>query len=129
MASLTKVEIRIPMLPPSPNRTRRNTHWSARAAIDKQWLNFGWAGSLEACGANPPRWPSVHVTITFYFPDKRRRDPGNLMGSEGVKGLIDGLVMAGVMVDDSMDVIKRLDLDFIYRKGQPGTHVLVEPVE
>ncbi|MFY2843588.1 RusA family crossover junction endodeoxyribonuclease [Achromobacter ruhlandii] len=46
----------------------------------------------------------VSVAITAYPPDKRRRDLDNMM-----KGLLDGLVHAGAIEDDSM--IDRLTIE------------------
>jgi Holliday junction resolvase RusA-like endonuclease len=43
--------------------------------------------------------PQAHITITWVAKDKRRRDIDNLFAS--MKPYIDGLVLAGVIVDDS----------------------------
>ena len=45
----------------------------------------------------------AHITITWVAKDKRRRDIDNLFSS--MKGYIDGLVFAGVLVDDSADLV------------------------
>ena len=42
------------------------------------------------------------VTISYRFPDKRRRDPDNYNG----KMLLDGLTQAGIIADDSFQHIK-----------------------
>ena len=125
------VRLDIPLLPPSPNATRRDTHWTARARVDRLWRSEGRLGGLTAIGkGKPPRWQKVMLSITFFLPDKRRRDPSNLVGSEGVKGLIDGLVDAGIIVDDNTNVIVEYGpFQFTYRKGQPGTRITVVPVE
>ena len=121
----TSVTLEIPELPPSPNATRRNAHWSHRARLDKKWRDYG--ASVEA---HPTRWERVRLAITFFLPDKRRRDPGNLVGSEGLKGLIDGLVDAGVITDDNVSVIEQYGpFSFIYRKGKPGTLVEITPLQ
>jgi Holliday junction resolvase RusA-like endonuclease len=43
----------------------------------------------------------AHITITWVAKDKRRRDTDNLLAS--MKAYIDGLVIAGLLVDDSAD--------------------------
>ena len=43
----------------------------------------------------------AHITITWVAKDKRRRDTDNLLAS--MKAYIDGLVTAGLIVDDSAD--------------------------
>lgn len=50
-----------------------------------------------------PSWLTMpfgqaHVTVTFEFPQKRRRDPDNLAGM--VKPCLDALVDEGILVDD-----------------------------
>ena len=42
----------------------------------------------------------VRLTATFTFPQKRRRDMDGLMAR--LKGVIDGIVQAGVLEDDDM---------------------------
>ena len=45
----------------------------------------------------------AHITITWRAKDKRTRDADNLFAA--MKGSIDGLVKAGVLVDDSAKYI------------------------
>ena len=47
--------------------------------------------------------PKAHITITWVAKDKRRRDKDNLFAS--MKAYIDGLVFAGVIIDDSADCV------------------------
>jgi hypothetical protein len=56
--------------------------------------------------------PAV-VEVEFHYPDNRRRDPDGSLAH--VKGLLDGLVRAGVLVDDSWDHVA-LSL----RRGRPS---------
>lgn len=59
------------------------------------------------------------VTVTYYFPDKRRRDPDNF----APKMILDGLTAAGVIADDDFDhiqlTIKKGGID----KGNPRTEI------
>jgi Holliday junction resolvase RusA-like endonuclease len=72
----------------------------------------------------------VRLSALFFLPDRRRRDYPNLVGSEGMKGLIDGLVDAGVMVDDSITcLVEYGPFTYVYRKGKPGVSVTVEPLD
>jgi len=60
--------------------------------------------------------------VTFFFPDRRRRDPDNY----SVKFILDGLVKAGAIEDDSFEhltVIKRGEVD----RENPRTEVEVVP--
>jgi Holliday junction resolvase RusA-like endonuclease len=125
--TITSVTIYVPELPPSPNRTRRETHWSKRAAINGAWRHEAAALAHQI---DPPRWERVRLSALFFLPDRRRRDYPNLVGSEGMKGLIDGLVDAGVMVDDSITcLVEYGPFTYVYRKGKPGVSVTVEPLD
>uniref|UniRef100_A0A6M3JTT8 Uncharacterized protein n=1 Tax=viral metagenome TaxID=1070528 RepID=A0A6M3JTT8_9ZZZZ len=56
----------------------------------------GKAGVFKAEWQAPPK---AIVKYTFIVPDLRRRDPDNLIAS--CKAILDGLVDAGVIRDDS----------------------------
>jgi len=127
--TITQVTITLRDLPPSPNRTRRVTNWAARAALIRAWRNDSWHAALEAHDNFPPKWERVRVAIHFVLPDKRKRDMPNLIGSEAVKGLIDGLVDAGVMTGDDMSVLAEYGpFTWEYRKGKRATVVTVTPL-
>ncbi len=64
------------------------------------------------------------VHITYYFPDRRRRDPDNYAG----KMLLDPLVQLGIIKDDSFQHI-RLVLDGAYDPEHPRTEIEVESDE
>ena len=50
-------------------------------------------------------WVSMSVMATFFFKDKRRRDPDNALGS--LKAAHDGIVDSGLIKDDDWDRMKR----------------------
>ena len=64
------------------------------------------------------------VTIRYYFPDKRRRDPDNYSG----KFLLDGLTKAGIIVDDSFNHIT-LRLEAYCEPSRPRTEIEIEEVQ
>lgn len=49
----------------------------------------------------PEPFDKATVTLEYFFPDNRRRDPDNYCG----KLLLDGLTRGGIIVDDSFDHI------------------------
>lgn len=63
------------------------------------------------------------VTITYYFPTRRRHDPDNYNG----KMLMDGLVHRGVIADDSFDHVE-LRLRGDYDPKNPRTEIDIEEV-
>lgn len=63
------------------------------------------------------------VNITYYFPDKRRRDPDNYSG----KFVLDGLTKAGIIKDDSfsnIDLILKGKVD----RDNPRTEIEIKEV-
>lgn len=90
----------IPSVPPSNNEyIGRDNRWKYQE-IKKQWALLVAA----YCRPRPPA-PLEHasVTLVYCFGDNRRRDPDNYSG----KMILDGLVKAGIIRDDSF---KRIDL-------------------
>lgn len=63
------------------------------------------------------------VNITYYFKDRRRRDPDNYSG----KMLLDPLVKEGILIDDSFDVVT-LVLDGKVDKKNPRTEIEIRSV-
>lgn len=78
------------------NRTR---YWRqlTRAVLD--------AGSHAHGG---PWQGRAHVVITFSWPDRRRRDVGNLFPT--CKAIVDGIRDAGVLVEDDDDHVLGPDI-------------------
>jgi Holliday junction resolvase RusA-like endonuclease len=74
-----------------------------RAKLKEVWESIVSKACYEH-GAQP--MGKVSLTLEFFFPDKRRRDPDNYGFS--AKFLLDGLVKAGVLTDDSFDEVVEL---------------------
>ena len=107
----------IPAVPPSNNEyIGRNNRW-AYQEIKKQWAVL----VKSYCRPKPtqPLERSV-VTLAYCFGDNRRRDPDNYSG----KMILDGLVKAGIIMDDSFQHI-----DLVLRRigeGPKRTEIAVE---
>lgn len=109
----------IPIIPPSLNKyAGRENQWDYRAA-KSEWKQICRAYCRPR--GKPPRF--VEVNITFFFPDRRRRDPDNYC-----KLLLDGLVYAGVIADDDFGHI-RLSLSAGVDKKNPRVEVTVDEVQ
>lgn len=72
-------------------------HWAKRSGVKRALRH---KTELLARAAHLPRGlQRVHIVVYIDYPDRRRRDAHNLMPT--IKCQIDGLVDAGVIVDDS----------------------------
>lgn len=63
------------------------------------------------------------VKVTIPFPQRRRRDPSNYIGTV-VKAIVDGLVLVGVWPDDTPDWVEVVEP--VLRIGGQLTEVLLE---
>lgn len=77
----------------SPNA---RAHWAARAKVSKAYMTECWALTLQS-GVAVDWDGTIHLWITFYPPDRRRRDDDNIIAS--FKSGRDGMARA-LKVDD-----------------------------
>jgi len=64
------------------------------------------------------------VTVTFVVPTRARRDLDNLISA--AKPYLDGIVKAGVIVDDNWQAIEEVYPPVVYEKGKSMTIIEVE---
>ena len=111
----------IPALPPS------NNEFMGRAAQWKyQEVKKKWEALVKTCCKPVPDKPiqKTQVTLNYYFPDNRRRDPDNYSG----KMILDGLVRAGILVDDSFHCV---DLFLVWKgvdRTNPRTEIVIKEI-
>jgi crossover junction endodeoxyribonuclease RusA len=125
--TVVKLTVVIPGRPPTPNNGPRN-NWAAAAAERKQWR--GDAHKIARDAVNRAGWPGadlVRIHVVFVVPTHGRRDWSNLIAS--LKPLEDGMVDAGVMRDDSLDVIQSYTFGHRYERGIAATEFHVERVD
>lgn len=98
---MRSIKITLKGVPPSLNRFAGRENAQEYRAEKETWTNaVMW--TIKAQGCKPPRpFERARVTILYYFPDNRRRDPDNYSG----KMLLDGLTRGGVIADDSFSRI------------------------
>lgn len=111
-------------IPPSNNKFMGRGSRNYQAfTYQEEKQNWEWLvrGSIKKKPKEPLK--KAIVKITYYFPTRHRRDPDNYSG----KFLLDGLVQAGVIEDDSfsnIDLILKGKLD----RDNPRTVIEVKEV-
>ncbi|MDD5702116.1 MAG: hypothetical protein PHU23_08720 [Dehalococcoidales bacterium] len=66
------------------------------------------------------------IEEVFYVDNKQRRDIEGLMYA--VKPWIDGIVDAGIIVDDSWRHVKKLSGEIVFKKGERYTEIIIKEV-
>lgn len=113
-------------IPPSNNKFMgRGTKYVQSIQYQEEKQKWEWL-IKAAVGKNKPiaALDKAVISITYYFKDKRRRDPDNYSG----KFLLDGLVRAGVIQDDSFSNID-LVLKGTSDKENPRTEIKIKEIE
>lgn len=128
---MNELTIVIEGLPPfecGPN-ARLDKYAKARAVLD--YRTVGRYAAIDARNRSecPEKWKNLdmaRVDVTFVVPDNRRRDKTNL--ASAFKPCLDGIVDAGILVDDSW---QHCDDQYHVRmeKGQGRTEVEIQEVK
>ena len=112
---------RLPSRELSPNW---KGHWSKFHKAMQMDKSDAYAYFLHQCTRPERPLEAVTVTVTVYRKGKQRMDPDNFAAR--CKGFWDGLVEAGLLKDDSTDVIKWVQYMFVVDKEKAGPWGLVE---
>ena len=112
------LQITVHNIPPSNNQFMGNS----RSFVPYHRQKTEWHWLIKSAIKKKPKEPirSAVVTITYFFPDRRRRDPDNYSG----KFILDPLVQEGILIDDSFSVVElvlRAEVD----KNNPRTEIEV----
>ena len=109
------MKIVIPEIPPSLNQILRMHYHKRNNEVER------WAALVAFFNNKKPKnLEKAKVRLTYFFPDKRRRDPDNYAG----KVIMDGLVGAGIIKDDSFSNII-LEIEGDVDKQNPRTEIEV----
>ena len=118
------LRLELPLPPPelSPNAGKKwNVHKINRITQKAQSDTIAYVREQMPRGVPLEQ---ATVTMTFVVPTRGRRDLDNLIAA--AKPYKDGLVLAGVIVDDDYGHIKSVYPDPVYKKGISMTVIEVE---
>lgn len=104
-----------------PLHANQRLHWAAKARMTKRARELS---ALLARSEGIPACRQVRVRLLWCVSDKRRRDPSNIMPTQ--KPLVDGLVDAGVVPDDTPKwVQEEIPAIQLVEKGREGVYLQV----
>jgi Holliday junction resolvase RusA-like endonuclease len=116
------IRITLQGIPPSLNRYLGKANGQAYRKAKAEWTDtVAWMAKQQRTKHKP--YEKATVRITYFFPDRRRRDPDNYCG----KLLLDGLREGGIIEDDSFRHI-RLQLAGECDPDDPRTEIMVEEI-
>lgn len=85
---------------PSLNKMYAGRHWKKRKD-EADYIHKLVQSKVEKGDFKPPKTP-IDIKYIAYFKYKHKRDPDNL----AVKFITDGLVLAGLIEDDSCEFVR-----------------------
>lgn len=112
--------------PAQPLWQNRPCHWSKRAKATKAYRAAAMGlAMMELRGKAPPRWDRAVAFLHFFWPDERRRDVRN--AEAAMKAAYDGLVDAGIILDDNCWVLSHGQTRFAVDRANPRVCITIRP--
>ena len=119
MTEQATIILRLPNRALSPNA--RANHFARAAATKKYRREAREAAEAEGIESGP--WERATIAATFYHKTKRRRDDVNALAM--LKPAYDGIVDAGLIVDDDSEHLTTLPASFALDKAAPRVELLI----
>lgn len=118
-ATVRQWDIELPFMRP-PLSANQRLYWAKKARMTAQVRR---TSAYLVKGQVPP-CDRVKVRLLWCVSDRRRRDPSNVMPTQ--KAVVDGLVDAGVVPDDTPEfVVEEMPVVELVGKGAEGVFVQV----
>ena len=98
------MKIEVPMLPPIELSPNARVHWAERQQAARVFSNaiyYSCVDAINRYGQERRSYPKAKLSLTFVFPQKRKRDRDNLIAM--FKPGLDALVKVGLLKDDDSE--------------------------
>lgn len=127
---MRELEIRLVGLPTSVNNTRRR-HWTAVVEETATWRSAAHFATVDALNRSPDplarKSPIYPAEVEYVFLlTARRGDLDNLVAA--AKPILDGIVSAKAIADDSVDAVRCLSARW-RRSSEAGVIVRIKEAE
>jgi len=123
MSETVTIILRLPNPMLSPNMPVFSVRGRmARAAMSKKYRREACESTL-ACNVQTGPWPKAELQATFYHKQNRRRDGVNY--NQMLKAAQDGVVDAGLVIDDDAEHLSTLPPKFEIDKKFPRVEITV----
>lgn len=98
--------------PTRPLSVNEGGHWAAKRRRLEPWKDAAWA-TARNWRVQAPGFTPVPITVQVVLPFRKagRRDAHNYTGTV-VKAVVDGIVRAGLVPDDTPEWVTVLDSEF-----------------
>lgn len=106
--------LQLPYPRPPKRKNMRFGHWSVERRIDAMLGSDAWK---LAKAAKIPPLARVDVELVYRPGNNRRQDPDGIAPT--LSGLLDGIVLAGVIPDDSGRYVRRTDQRIVLLDDDP----------
>jgi len=120
------VTIILPLPPAVLNPNGQHGHWARRASALKKCRRLA-SQAVEDEGVTSGPWSRVEVKAVFFHKTIRRRDGSNF--NTRLKGYFDGIVDAGLVVDDDSTHWTTMPAEFHTDTKQGRVEITVTRVE
>lgn len=122
----TELAVRITFpVPPRVLSPNARCHWAVKAKATKYLRQSVCSLAKEAMGIQKRKWNTANCKVIWYARTRRRMDRDNCLAM--LKAAFDGLVDAGVLIDDCG--LTHLPLELHCDPQQPRVELLVSPNE
>lgn len=99
-------------------------HWAAYRDKKAEWT---WSVCMQVKQQKPPKAPTpARISFQWFVPNKRK-DPDNIAFAK--KYILDGLVSAGVLENDSHKQIHGFSDSFCVDKENPRVEINIAPLD
>lgn len=102
-------------------------HFHVKNELTQAWRNAARIAVLTLRQPLLPKYDRAHIVVAYRFPDNRRRETSNLQPTS--KAIVDGLVDAGVVPDDSDQYVVGPDNRRHIPNGSPLVTITIRPLE